>query len=89
MWKLKVGVEIHARVSSAAKLFSPSTSLLGNRFNNPNNYVSFFDAALPDTLPTLNNVNAVHAVKAENVLNGRIFMEKALKRGIISMQMLP
>uniref|UniRef100_T1J1Q9 Glutamyl-tRNA(Gln) amidotransferase subunit B, mitochondrial n=1 Tax=Strigamia maritima TaxID=126957 RepID=T1J1Q9_STRMM len=50
-WESVVGLEIHAQIASESKLFSSS----GTSFTSPvNSQVSFFDAALPGTLPVLN-----------------------------------
>ncbi|PSN35757.1 Glutamyl-tRNA(Gln) amidotransferase subunit B [Blattella germanica] len=50
-WKGVVGLEIHAQISSASKLFSGA----GTDFCAPvNTNVSLFDAAIPGTLPVLN-----------------------------------
>ncbi|KAG8225262.1 hypothetical protein J437_LFUL006494 [Ladona fulva] len=50
-WEGVVGLEVHAQISSASKLFSGS----GTNFGSPiNSNVSLFDAAIPGTLPVLN-----------------------------------
>ncbi|GFG30311.1 hypothetical protein Cfor_02126 [Coptotermes formosanus] len=50
-WKSVVGLEIHAQITSASKLFSGA----GTEFGAPvNTNVSLFDAAIPGTLPVLN-----------------------------------
>ncbi|CAG2059838.1 unnamed protein product, partial [Timema podura] len=50
-WESAVGLEIHAQISSVSKLFSGA----GTQFSSPvNESVSFFDAAIPGTLPVLN-----------------------------------
>nr|CAD7426548.1 unnamed protein product [Timema monikensis] len=50
-WESVVGLEIHAQISSVSKLFSGA----GTQFGSPvNESVSFFDAAIPGTLPVLN-----------------------------------
>ncbi|XP_023219244.1 glutamyl-tRNA(Gln) amidotransferase subunit B, mitochondrial-like [Centruroides sculpturatus] len=50
-WESVVGLEIHAQISSRSKLFSRSSTEFAAL---PNSRVSFFDAALPGTLPVLN-----------------------------------
>ncbi|BFZ12906.1 hypothetical protein BsWGS_15945 [Bradybaena similaris] len=50
-WKSVVGLEIHAQINSASKLFSAAGTQYGA---SRNTQVSFFDAALPGTLPVLN-----------------------------------
>ncbi|XP_059178079.1 aspartyl/glutamyl-tRNA(Asn/Gln) amidotransferase subunit B-like [Physella acuta] len=50
-WKGVIGLEIHAQIASASKLFSGAGTHYGA---NTNSQVAFFDAALPGTLPVLN-----------------------------------
>ena len=49
-WKSVIGLEIHAQIKSDSKLFSGAGTEYGSRTNNA---VSYFDAALPGTLPVL------------------------------------
>ncbi|GGE47056.1 aspartyl/glutamyl-tRNA(Asn/Gln) amidotransferase subunit B [Agaricicola taiwanensis] len=50
-WEIVIGMEIHAQVSSEAKLFSGSSTVFGN---DPNANVSLVDAAMPGMLPVIN-----------------------------------
>lgn len=50
-WLAVIGLEIHAQISSHSKLFSGSKVKF---MAPPNQLVSFFDSALPGTLPVLN-----------------------------------
>ncbi|XKL60170.1 hypothetical protein PGB90_001186 [Kerria lacca] len=50
-WEGVVGLEIHAQIDTCSKLFSGSGTSFTKRVNEQ---VSFFDAALPGTLPVLN-----------------------------------
>lgn len=50
-WCSVVGLEIHAQILSKSKMFSDSATLYGAPTNTQ---VSYFDAALPGTLPVLN-----------------------------------
>ncbi|XP_015108735.1 glutamyl-tRNA(Gln) amidotransferase subunit B, mitochondrial [Diachasma alloeum] len=50
-WKPVVGLEIHAQISTASKLFSGASTNFGEPVNS---CVSFFDCATPGTLPVLN-----------------------------------
>ena len=43
-WELVIGMEIHAQVSSNAKLFSGASTAFGAE---PNSNVAFVDAAMP------------------------------------------
>ena len=50
-WQSVIGLEIHAQIQSDSKLFSASGTSYGA---NTNSQVSYFDAALPGTLPVIN-----------------------------------
>ncbi|XP_071445870.1 glutamyl-tRNA(Gln) amidotransferase subunit B, mitochondrial [Hetaerina americana] len=50
-WEGVVGLEVHAQISSASKLFSSASTTFGCPVNTN---VSLFDAAIPGTLPVLN-----------------------------------
>ena len=50
-WELVIGMEVHAQVSSNAKLFSGASTKFGAE---PNSNVAFVDAAMPGMLPTIN-----------------------------------
>ena len=59
-WEMVIGMEIHAQVSSKAKLFSGASTLFGAE---PNSNVSFVDAAMPGMLPVINEYCVEQAVK--------------------------
>ena len=46
-WEVIVGMEVHAQVTSNAKLFSGASTEYGGA---PNSHVSFVDAAMPGML---------------------------------------
>ena len=50
-WELVIGLEVHAQVTSNAKLFSGAATSFGEE---PNSNVSLVDAAFPGMLPVLN-----------------------------------
>ncbi|TKA77290.1 hypothetical protein B0A55_04330, partial [Friedmanniomyces simplex] len=52
-WELTVGIEIHAELNTACKLFSsaPAEALDGEDGGTANSRVAMFDAALPGTQP--------------------------------------
>ena len=50
-WEIVVGMEIHAQVTSQAKLFSGASTAFGAE---PNSNVSMVDAAMPGMLPVIN-----------------------------------
>ena len=66
-WELVIGMEIHAQVSSKAKLFSGASTEFGAE---PNSNVSFVDAAMPGMLPVINQVCVEHAVRSGCGLEG-------------------
>ncbi len=50
-WEVVVGLEVHAQVTSKAKLFSGASTAFGAE---PNTHVSLVDAAMPGMLPVIN-----------------------------------
>jgi aspartyl-tRNA(Asn)/glutamyl-tRNA(Gln) amidotransferase subunit B len=50
-WEVVVGLEVHAQVTSKAKLFSGASTAFGGA---PNSHVSLVDAAMPGMLPVIN-----------------------------------
>ena len=50
-WEIVIGLEVHAQVSSDAKLFSGAATTFGAE---PNTQVSLVDAAMPGMLPVIN-----------------------------------
>ncbi len=50
-WEIIVGMEVHAQVTSKAKLFSGASTEFGAA---PNSHVSLVDAAMPGMLPVIN-----------------------------------
>ncbi|XP_069600165.1 glutamyl-tRNA(Gln) amidotransferase subunit B, mitochondrial [Ranitomeya imitator] len=65
-WESIVGLEIHAQINSTSKLFSGSQVKFAAP---PNSTVSFFDASLPGTLPTINRRCVEAAVMTGLALN--------------------
>lgn len=59
-WEVVIGLEVHAQITSNAKLFSGSDTKFGSE---PNTQVSFVDAAMPGMLPVLNEFCVEQAVK--------------------------
>ncbi|MDH5647433.1 MAG: Asp-tRNA(Asn)/Glu-tRNA(Gln) amidotransferase subunit GatB, partial [Candidatus Heimdallarchaeota archaeon] len=68
-WRVVIGLEVHAQIISNAKLFSKSSNSFDNK---PNANVSFFDMALPGTLPVINTQCINQAIKAGKAINGTI-----------------
>src|SRR6187455_2326788 len=59
-WEMVIGLEVHAQVSSNAKLFSGASTTFGAE---PNTNVSFVDAAMPGMLPVINEFCVEQAVR--------------------------
>ena len=68
-WEVVIGLEIHAQVSSASKLFSGASAAYGAA---PNENVSLVDAAMPGMLPVINGFCIEQAVKTGLGLNAKI-----------------
>ncbi len=68
-WELVIGMEVHAQVSSNAKLFSGASTLFGAE---PNSNVSFIDAAMPGMLPVINEFCVEQAVRTGLGINAEI-----------------
>ncbi|HCU05967.1 MAG TPA: Asp-tRNA(Asn)/Glu-tRNA(Gln) amidotransferase GatCAB subunit B [Holosporales bacterium] len=69
LWEVVIGLEIHAQVSSKAKLFSNSATTFAA---DPNTQVSFVDAGMPGMLPVINGYCVDQAIKSGLGLNGTI-----------------
>jgi len=59
-WEYVIGLEVHAQISSKSKLFSGSSTEFASA---PNSNVSLIDAAMPGTLPVLNEYCVHQAIK--------------------------
>jgi aspartyl-tRNA(Asn)/glutamyl-tRNA(Gln) amidotransferase subunit B len=59
-WEVVVGMEVHAQVTSRAKLFSGASTAFGGA---PNAHVSLVDAAMPGMLPVINKECVRQAVR--------------------------
>ena len=68
-WEVVIGLEVHAQVISDAKLFSGAATAFGAE---PNTQVSFIDAAMPGTLPVINEACVAQAVRTGLGLNAEI-----------------
>jgi aspartyl-tRNA(Asn)/glutamyl-tRNA(Gln) amidotransferase subunit B len=64
-----IGLEIHAQVTSNAKLFSGSSTAFGGA---PNSHVSLVDAAMPGMLPVINEACVRQAVRTGLGLKAQI-----------------
>jgi aspartyl-tRNA(Asn)/glutamyl-tRNA(Gln) amidotransferase subunit B len=68
-WEVVIGMEIHAQVTSNAKLFSGAATAFGAE---PNAHVSLVDAAMPGMLPVINAECVRQAVRTGLGLNAQI-----------------
>ncbi len=68
-WEVVIGLEVHAQVSSSAKLFSGAPTAFGA---DPNANVSLVDAAMPGMLPVINQECVRQAVRTGLGLNAEI-----------------
>ena len=59
-WEVVIGLEVHAQVTSKAKLFSGAATEFGAE---PNSQVSFVDAGFPGMLPVINDYCVEQAVR--------------------------
>ena len=59
-WEVVIGLETHAQLSTAAKIFSGSSTAFGAA---PNTQASALDLALPGTLPVLNKGAVERAIR--------------------------
>jgi aspartyl-tRNA(Asn)/glutamyl-tRNA(Gln) amidotransferase subunit B len=68
-WEVVLGLEVHAQVTSNAKLFSGAATEFGAE---PNTQVSLVDAAMPGMLPVINAYCVEQAVRTGLALNAQI-----------------
>jgi aspartyl-tRNA(Asn)/glutamyl-tRNA(Gln) amidotransferase subunit B len=68
-WEVVVGIETHAQLLTASKIFSGASTAFGAA---PNTQASAVDLALPGTLPVLNGAAVAHAIRFGLAVGGRI-----------------
>ncbi len=76
-WELVIGMEVHAQVTSNAKLFSGASTQFGAE---PNSNVAFVDAAMPGMLPVINEFCVEQAVRTGLGLKAEINLTSAFDR---------
>ncbi|TBX27557.1 Asp-tRNA(Asn)/Glu-tRNA(Gln) amidotransferase subunit GatB [Nioella sediminis] len=76
-WELVIGMEVHAQVSSNAKLFSGASTSFGAE---PNSNVAFVDAGMPGMLPVINEYCVAQAVRTGLGLKAEIHLKSAFDR---------
>ena len=77
VWEYAIGLEVHAQVASAAKLFSGAPTAFGAE---PNTQVSLVDAAMPGMLPVINRVCIEQAVRTGLGFGGAIARHSVFDR---------
>ena len=76
-WEVVIGMEIHAQVTSNAKLFSGASTEFGGE---PNAHVSLVDAAMPGMLPVINEACVTQAVRTGLGLKAEINLYSVFDR---------
>src|SRR5690348_6980966 len=76
-WEVVIGMEVHAQVTSKAKLFSGASTEFGGE---PNSHVSLVDAAMPGMLPVINKMCVEQAVKTGLGLKAQINLKSVFDR---------
>jgi aspartyl-tRNA(Asn)/glutamyl-tRNA(Gln) amidotransferase subunit B len=76
-FEVVIGMEVHAQVTSNAKLFSGASAAFGGE---PNAHVSFVDAGFPGMLPVINAYCVEQAVKTGLGLKARVNLHSVFDR---------
>ncbi len=76
-WEVVIGLEVHAQVSSQAKLFSGASASFGAA---PNENVSLVDAAMPGMLPVINRECVYQAIRTGLGLKAKINLTSVFDR---------
>jgi len=76
-WELVIGMEVHAQVSSTAKLFSGGSTDFGSE---PNSNVALVDSAMPGMLPVINEFCVEQAVRTGLGLKAEINLRSVFDR---------
>jgi len=76
-WEVVIGMEVHAQVTSEAKLFSGAPTAFGGE---PNSHVSLIDAAMPGMLPVINGECVRQAVRTGLGLKAHVNLKSVFDR---------
>ncbi|MGB8280189.1 MAG: Asp-tRNA(Asn)/Glu-tRNA(Gln) amidotransferase subunit GatB [Pseudolabrys sp.] len=76
-WEVVIGMEVHAQVTSEAKLFSGASTEFGGA---PNSHVSLVDAAMPGMLPVINEECVRQAIRTGLGLSANINLKSVFDR---------
>lgn len=71
-WELTVGIEVHAELNTACKLFSNAPAVSTESNGLPNSHVALFDAAMPGAQPQFQHATLLPALRAAIALGCRI-----------------
>jgi aspartyl-tRNA(Asn)/glutamyl-tRNA(Gln) amidotransferase subunit B len=76
-WEVVIGLEVHAQVTSNAKLFSGASTAFGGE---PNSQVALVDAAMPGMLPVINEECVRQAIRTGLGLKAQINLRSVFDR---------
>jgi aspartyl-tRNA(Asn)/glutamyl-tRNA(Gln) amidotransferase subunit B len=76
-WEVVIGMEVHAQVTSEAKLFSGASTEFGGA---PNSHASLVDAAMPGMLPVINEECVRQAIRTGLGLTAKINLKSVFDR---------
>ena len=76
-WEVVIGMEVHAQVTSNAKLFSGASTEFGGV---PNSHVSLVDAAMPGMLPVINEGCLAQAIRTGLGLKAKVNLNSIFDR---------
>src|SRR5512144_527934 len=76
-FEVVIGMEVHAQVTSNAKLFSGASTEFGGE---PNAHVSLVDAAMPGMLPVINEECVKQAIRTGLGLKAQINLKSVFDR---------
>ncbi|AQZ93512.1 Asp-tRNA(Asn)/Glu-tRNA(Gln) amidotransferase subunit GatB [Halopseudomonas phragmitis] len=76
-WEIVIGLEIHAQLTTASKIFSGSATTFGAE---PNTQASLVDLGMPGSLPVLNALAVKNAIKFGLAVDAEIGMTNVFAR---------
>lgn len=71
-WELTVGIEVHAELNTACKLFSGAKTAAAEGNGLPNSEVALFDAAMPGAQPQFQHATLLPALRAAIALGCQV-----------------
>jgi len=76
-WELTVGIEIHAELNTARKLFSSAATSTNDA---PNKHAALFDVAFPGSQPVFQKETLIPALRAAIALNCHVQRKSSFDR---------